>query len=284
MRLIDFETILAQSLQLCGLDRTNLSLETFEQFRDFANHRLRFGFEYDMWPQLIRTTKMAVVHQNDKHFINLPPDGTVVTDEGTLKVDVGTVFNVSINDPRATGKLNEVAFVHDEYEVQVASGIFRDQERIIINDPEAEFAYVTYRIDCPELVGNLWSAGTYYKDQQVYWAYANNKYFAPTTGPNYAGKKGNFWKCIPVAGTTESPNINNNSIPASSDKWEKVRIPQFLGNFIIKGVHADWLRSEMQVEYAQAIEREAMAVLDFEVQKAIVQQGFQPRLRFNQTY
>ena len=40
----------------------------------------------------------------------------------------------------------------------------------------------------------------------------------------------------------------------------------------------------MQIEYAQAIEREAMAVLDFEVQKAIVQQGFQPRLKFNQTY
>lgn len=284
MRTIDFETVLAQSLQLCGLDRTNLSLETFEQFRDFANLRLKFGFEYDMWPQLIRTTKMAVVHQNDKHFILIPVDGTVITDEGTLKVDVGTVFNVSINDPRATGKLNEVNFVHDEYEVQVAAGIFRDQERLLINDPEATFAYVTYRIDCPELVGNLWSAGTYYKDNPVYWAYSNGKYFAPTTGPSFAGKKGNFWKCLSVAGTSQAPNANNNSIPASTDTFEKVRIPQFLGNYIIKGIHADWLRSEMQIEYAQAIEKEAMAVLDFEVQKAIVQQGFQPRLKFNQTY
>ena len=283
MRLIDFETILAQSLQLCGLDRTNLSLETFEQFRDFANHRLRVGFEYDMWPQLIRTTKMPVVHQNGKHFILIPADGTVVTDEGTLKVDVGTVFNVSINDPRATGKLNEVAFVHDEYEVQVATGIFRDQERILINDPEAAFAYVTYRIDCPELVGNLWTAGTYLKEQQVYWAYANNKYFAPTTGSSFAGKKGNFWKPV-LASTTQSPNQNNNTTPATTDHWEKVRIPQFLGNYIIKGIHADWLRSELQIEYAQAIEREAMAVLDFEVHKAIVQQGFQPRLKFNQIY
>jgi len=284
MRTIDFETVLAQSLQLCGLDRTNLSLETFEQFRDFANLRLKFGFEYDMWPQLIRTTKMAVVHQNDKHYILIPVDGTVVTDEGTLKVDVGTVFNVSINDPRATGKLNEVNFVHDEYEVLVATGLFRDQERLLINDPEATFAYVTYRIDCPELVGNLWSAGTYYKEQQVYWAYSNGKYFAPTTGPSFAGKRGNFWKSISVAGSTQAPNANNNTIPASTDAWEKVRIPQFLGNYIIKGIHADWLRSEMQIEYAQAIEKEAMAVLDFEVQKAIVQQGFQPRLKFNQTY
>lgn len=282
MRLIDFETILAQSIQLCGLDRTNMSLETFEQFRDFANHRLRFGFEYDMWPQLIRTTKMTVVHLNDVHYIDIPADGTIVTDEGTVKVDVGTVFNVSINDPRTTGKLNEVSFVWDEYEVSVGNGIFQDKERILINDKEAQYAYVTYRIDCPELVGNLWSSGTFYPGQQVYWAYANNKYFAPTTGPNFAGKKGNFWKCISLA--NDAPNVNNNSTPASTDKWEKVRIPQFLGNFIIKGIHADWLRSEMQVEYAQAIEREAMAVLDFEVQKAIVQQGFQPRLRFNQTY
>lgn len=282
MRTIDFETILAQSLQLCGLDRDNLSVETFNQFRDFANHRFRFGFEYEVWPQLVRTTKLPIVHLNDVHSITIPPDGVVTNDEGTFKVDIGTVLQVTLEDPRTTGKVKELPWVIDEYELSVGNGIFRDVERILINEKDAGFAYVTYRIDCPELVGDLWTSQTYYPTQQVYWAYSNGKYFAPTTGISFAGRKGNFWRCVRTA--TTAPHIANNTTPASSDLWERVRIPLFLGNFIIKGCHADWLRSELQVEYAQAIEREAMAVLDFEVNKAIIQQGIQPRLKFNQTY
>lgn len=282
MRIIDFETILAQSLQLCGLDTGNISTETFNQFRDFANHRLRFGFEYEAWPQLVRTTQLPITHFGDVHSITIPADGTVTNAEGTFKVDIGTVLQVTLEDPRTTGKVKELPWTFDEYELSVGNGIFRDVERILVNEKDAAFAYVTYRIDCPELIGDLWTSQTYYTNQQAYWAYANGKYFAPTTGVNFAGRKGNFWRCIRTA--TTAPHISNSTIPTSSDLWERVRIPLFLGNFIIKGCHADWLRSELQIEYAQAIEREAMAVLDMEVNKAIIQQGVQPRLKFNQIY
>jgi hypothetical protein len=278
MRTIDFETILAQSLQMCGLDRENISLETFNQFRDFANNRIRFGFEYDVWPQLMRTTKMTVTHQQDIHFVTIPDDGIVTNNEGTFKIDIGDIMQVTVEDPRTTGKVRDLSFTFDEIETHLGNNVFKTVQRLIIADKEVASVYVTYRIKCPELIGDLWSAGTYYPNQQVYWAYSNGKYFAPTSGPNNAGKKGNFWKC--VSQNTASPNVNN----TSSDTWEKVKIPSFLGNYIIKGCHADWLKSEMQIEYAQAIEREAMLLLDFEIGKAIIQQGVQPRLKFNQTY
>lgn len=278
MRTIDFETILAQSLQMCGLDRENISLETFNQFRDFANNRIRFGFEYDVWPQLMRTTKMTVTHQQDIHFVTIPDDGIVTNNEGTFKIDIGDIMQVTVEDPRTTGKVRDLSFTFDEIETHLGNNVFKTVQRLIIADKEVASVYVTYRIKCPELIGDLWSAGTYYPNQQVYWAYSNGKYFAPTSGPNNAGKKGNFWKC--VSQNTASPNVNNNS----SDTWERVKIPSFLGNYIIKGCHADWLKSEMQIEYAQAIEREAMLLLDFEIGKAIIQQGVQPRLKFNQTY
>ena len=56
------------------------------------------------------------------------------------------------------------------------------------------------------------------------------------------------------------------------------------GQYIIKGIHADWLRSEMQIEFGDRINAEANALLDMEVNKAIVQQGIQPRMKFNQIY
>ena len=282
MRLVDFETVLIQSLQVCGLDRSNVTDETFYQFRDFANNRLRFAYEYDIWPELVRTIKLAVTHSNEVHSVVIPNDGIITNDEGTFKVDIGTIMQVALEDPRTTGKVHELSFSIDEYEQLISGNVFETVKRLIITDKDASYVYVTYRINCPELVGNIWSAGTYYPGQQVYWAYQNNSYFAPTTGPSYAGKKGNFWKCITQ--TSASPNVNNNSNPSAGDVWEKVKIPAFLSQYLIRACHADWLRSEMQIEMAQAVEREAMALLDFEVNKAIIQQGVQPRLKFNQTY
>ena len=282
MRTIDFETILAQSLQICGLDRFNLNDETFAQFRDFANNRIRFAWEYDAWPDLIRTTKFNVTSSNEVYSIVIPDDGIVTTNEGTFKVDIGTIMQVTVEDPRTTGKVKEVGFTFDEYDAQVNGNVWTTVKRLIIDNKTISSAYVTYRINPPELIGDLWSAGTYYPGQVAYWAYANNKYFAPTNSPTYSGRKGNFWKCLTQS--TTAPNIANNTNPASGDQWEKVKIPQFLGQYIIKGCHADWLKSEMQIEAGMAVEKEAKSFLDYEIQKIIIQQGQTPRLKFNQIY
>jgi hypothetical protein len=56
------------------------------------------------------------------------------------------------------------------------------------------------------------------------------------------------------------------------------------GQYIIKGIHADWLKSEMQIEFGKAIDADAQNLLDSEIHKAIVQQGIQPRMKFNRIY
>ncbi len=282
MRTIDFETILAQAILACGLDRHNISDETFAQFRDFANNRLRFAWEYDVWPDLIRTTKFDVTSSGDIYSITIPNDGIVTNNEGTFKIDVGTILQVTVEDPRTTGKVKDVGFTFDTVDQQVSGGVWTTVKRLIIDNKHISSAYVTYKINHPELIGELWSANTYYPSQTVYWAYANGKYFAPTSGPAFAGKKGNFWKCITQ--TTTQPNPNNSSVPLATDAWEKVKLPLFLANYLIKGCHADWLKSELQIEAGYALEKEAQAMLDYEVQKIIVQQGQAPRLKFNQIY
>lgn len=283
MRTIDFETILAQSMQLTGLDRHNVSDQSFAQIRDFANNRIQTAWEYDTWPDLIRSTRFPVVNSGDMHYVVIPNNGTVTNSEGTFNVDIGTIMQVTLEDPRIKGKVKEIGFSFDEYEQLVGGQVYTTVKRVIIDIAGATEVFLTYRINCPELVGELYDATvTYEPYQTAYYAYSSNLYFAPTTGALYAGKKGNFWKCI--VQTNTKPNINGNSEPLSNDKWSKVKIPAMFGQYIIKGIQADWLKSEMQIQFGQSIDQEAAALLDFEVHKAIVQQGIQPRLKFNQIY
>ena len=286
MRTVDFETILAQSLQLTGLDRNNVTEQSFEQIKDFANNRLRFAWEYDVWPDLIRITRFPVVHQDTMHYIVIPDDGIVVNTEGTFKVNIGHIMQVTVEDPRAKGKVKEIGFSFDEYDEPVPNGdgtVYRTVKRIIVDNTGNSELFVTYRLECPNLDGKLWATGSpFYPDQIAYWAYQNNSYFAPTNSSLYKNLKGNFWKCIST--TSNPPNHSGNVLPTLGDNWEKVKIPMIFGQYIIKGIHADWLKSEMQIEFGKAMDADAQNLLDSEIHKAIVQQGIQPRMKFNRIY
>jgi hypothetical protein len=283
MRTVDFETVLAQSMQLTGLDRHNVTTQSFGQIRDFANNRIQFAWEHDAWPDLIRSTRFPVVNSGDLHYVVIPTTNTITNSEGTFKIDIGTIMQVTLEDPRIKGKVKEIGFSFDEYETLVDGVVYNTVRRIIIDIADATEVYLTYRLNCPEFVGELYdSTITYRPGQTVYWAYLADNYFAPTTGALYAGKKGNFWKCL--VETNTKPNINGNSEPLGTDKWEKVKIPAMFGQYLIKGIHADWLRSEMQLDFGDRVNAEANALLDMEVNKAIVQQGIQPRMKFNQIY
>jgi hypothetical protein len=283
MRTIDFETILAQGLQLAGLDRDNVNEQDFNQIRDFANFRLKRAWEYDVWPDLVRITAFPVVNSNNIHYVVIPNNGIVTNTAGTFKVSVGDIMQVTKEDPRGMGKHTVVGFSIDEVEQAVSGNVYTTVRRVILDAADTTEVYLTYRLECPEFIGNLYVSGNnYYQNQIVYWAYQSGKYFAPTSNYLYSGKKGNFWKCL--VNTTSAPNVNGNSEPAATDQWDKIKIPAFLGQYLIKGIHADWLKSEMQIELGQAMEAEAQSLLDFEIQKVIVQQGRSPKLNFNQIY
>jgi hypothetical protein len=274
-------------MQIAGLDRNNVSEQSFEQIKDFANNRLKFAWEYDAWPELIRITRFPVVHEGTINYIVIPNDGVVTNSEGTFKVSVGDVMNVSVEDPRAKGKVREIGFSLDEYDMLVPNqanpNVYTTVRRIIVDNVNSSELFVTYRIECPDLSGKLWKTGDVYHPGQVaYWAYLNNSYFAPVNSSYYKNLKGNFWKCINQ--TIYSPNNQANTAPANGDDWEKVKIPLIFGQYIIKGIHADWLKSEMQIEFGKAMDADAQNLLDSEVHKIIVQQGQSPRLKFNQIY
>ena len=287
MRTVDFETILKQSIQAIGMDINYLTADTFSQLRDFTGQRLRYAWEYDAWPELTRITQFPVVNEGDLHYVVIPDSGTITNAEGTFKVDIGTIMQVTVEDPRIKGKVKDVGFSFDEYEKALypSTTVFETIKRLILDISGASTVYITYRIPCPELLGDIFKAGTtYYPGQQVYWAYNQNKYFVNSAGMGYgqntAGLKGNMFKCLDQ---TISPPSNGINV-SEGDDYEKIKIPAFLLHYLVKGVHGDWLKSEMQIDFAAAVDQEAIKLLDFEVGKFINQQAQQPRLKFNLPY
>ena len=54
---VDYDSVLFSSADLCGLDRSNLPTADFSQLRSAHSRRLRVAWEYDFWPDVIRTEK-----------------------------------------------------------------------------------------------------------------------------------------------------------------------------------------------------------------------------------
>mgnify|MGYP003330637907 CR=1 FL=1 len=283
MRTVDFETVLSQTIQAIGMDKTFITEETFNQIRDFADRRLKYGWEYDAFPDLIRITKFPVVNDGTLHYVVIPDDGVVSNSEGTFKVDIGTIMQVTVQDPRSTGSIKELAFSFDEYEEFVSGDVYKTVRRLILTVPDATEVYITYKKPCPDLIGDIYTTGSnYVPGQVVYWAYRANNYFSKTSGSAYGGKLGNFWKCIKA--TTSEPNSNNSNSPEASDSWVKVAIPAFFLHYLVKGIHSDWLMSEQMIQEGLAFDQQAIKLLDFEIQKLTVQQGQQPRFKFINPY
>jgi len=80
---------------------------------------------------LIRVTAFPVVHSGTTHYVVIPNDGIVTNSQGTFKVNVGDIFQVTKEDPRTMGKHTVVGFSIDESE-QVVSGVVQDTVRRLI--------------------------------------------------------------------------------------------------------------------------------------------------------
>ena len=72
MKSIDFSRILIDAVQICGLDRTDITYDTFCQIRDFANTRVRMAWEYDKWPDLVRFEPITVQTDNIINYVVKP--------------------------------------------------------------------------------------------------------------------------------------------------------------------------------------------------------------------
>jgi len=253
MRTVNFSTILFEGIQLSGLDRHNIGEETFAQFRDFANQRLRMAWESQDWPDIMRVAELTV-------------DATTGTVTAAIPADAGEMLNCYDQDPLLTTKAQPLSYriYNDGSVVKLVFG----------SDPSTVWG--EYRVKKPDLVGDVWSSALAYSiGAQAYFDSGSNTGTAmPVPGkPHY----GDFYECLDATTSGQSPFTH----PA---KWLKKEIPYIFGTFVSRGMFSDWLRSELQIEASQIAEQEAQGMLDLEIDKIFRQQKQSVRINMIRTY
>lgn len=255
MRTTHFSPILFNSLQLAGQDRHNISSETFAQFRDIISERIRMIWESQDWPDLVRFVDISSTITN--------VDGLV---QAGIPSDAGEVLTCFNKNPLATSRTTELSFR--------LTNDGTTQKLTFLSDPGTVWA--EYRIKRPELNGDVFDTGTAYSiGAQAYFDSGSNTGTAiPIAGkPHY----GNFYTCLEATTAGQSPHTH----PA---KWELISLPYLFAGYVARGAFADWLRSEMQLEAAQAAEADAERVLNETLDIVLRQQGQVNRINMNRTY
>lgn len=254
MRTTHFSPIFFNALQYAGQDRHIVSEETFAQFRDFINERVRHAWESQDWPDIVRVAQLTVTD-----------DGAgLVT--AAIPADAGEVLSCYDSDPLVTTRASELSFrLYDNGTVQ---------KLVFTSDPST--VYAEYRTKRPELTGELYSSTVAYSiGAQVYFdSGSNTGSYIPVTGkPHY----GNFYNCTVATTAGQSPSTH----PAS---WQIVQIPYLFSAYAARGAFADWLKSELQIEAAQVAEMEAQNALVEAVDIILRQQKQVNRINMNRTY
>lgn len=255
MKTIDFSQVLFNALQFSGNDRQNIQEETFSQFRDFINYRLR-----DIWESFPWT------------------ETTVLTDFTTTIVDDVAYFTPATEASEILGVYNKNPLITSRT-LDVDYKIWNDNSvtKVVISKTVSK-GYYLYRKACPQLTGSVYNAtlsGGYSIGTQVYFdSGSNTGRYMPLEGKPHAG---NFYNCISAAGTGESPFTH-------PEKWEKVNIPYNFGTSLAWGSTANWFLSEGMINEAAVVEQKYEQAREQEYDKATRQQGQITRINMTQTY
>lgn len=257
MRTADFSQILFESLQYSGNDRHNINDETFSQFRDFSNARLREAWESNEWPDLCRVAQFTATTD---------ANGVV---SFIVASDASEVLGVFTKNPQVTTRLQEIGY--DLYDDGTTA-------KVILQNSLVSDGWYHYRTKCPSLVGELYNpAITYYTNAQVYFdAGSNTGTYLPISGKPHSG---NFYTVTDVGGA--SPNSNPSTHPYL---WEKVKIPYIFAHYLSWGSAANWFASENLIQEAGAIEAKANERLAVEVDKVARQQNQTSKIKFINPY
>lgn len=258
MRLSDFSTILFEALQFSGNDRHVISDETFAQFRDFCNSRLRQVWEMHDWPDVTALAQFTA--QTDANGVPY----------FTPTAAAGEILGVWNKNPQVTTKNSLLG-----YEL-------RSDGTVAISNELVLEGWYRYRTKPPVLSGDLWRADVAYSPgAQVYFDGGAEVGSATVT----TGKpcRGNFYTCLTntTANTQAQRPVYNGTQTAF---WQKVDVPYIFAPYMAWGAAADWHFSEGNVEGGSVIEAKANAVLDIELDKVLRQQGQTSRINMTRTY
>lgn len=255
MRTINFSQILFDAIQFSGNDRHNINKETFAQFRDFCNFRLRESWEFQEWPDLCRVEQFTTQYDANGVGYFVP-----ATDCG----EVLSVFNLNpLLSSRAVGMTYQL---YDN----------GTETRIILEKTTIEEGWYYYRTKVPSINGEAYDSGvSYYPNSQMYFdSGSNTGTYAPVVGKPHTA---NFYTCLSITNAGETPS----SHPA---KWSIVKIPYIFGPFLAWGATANWFSSENLIQEAIVIEQKAQSMLDLETEKIARQQNQIPKLKFTNPY
>ena len=252
MKTVDFSKILVDAIQLCGLDRNEITDSTFGQLRDFASNRIIMDWEHDRWPDLIRYESVSVLVDGDVNYCLKP-------------ANAGEVIGIYDLNPVCKSRARNLNFLIQHTDTQ---------ERFVLNVAHPDGVWLEYRIQPITFNGDKWSPTVAYQvNSQTYFdSGSNSGTYQPVSGKPF---RGNFYTCL---------TNNTNTNPSTSPNWSLVKIPYIFGQYIARGVFADYLRSESQFDSAQVAEAEAKHFLDVEIDKVIRQQGQVQKINFIQPY
>lgn len=248
MRTIPFSEILYSTLQMCGLDRNLTTADRFSTVRDFVSRRLQTIWESQDWPDQRRYVKCDSTLNEGRRKVTLPVGFS------------GQVLAVWNKDPLAWTAVEKDFSLYDG-------------EVYLVNDADAT-VWVEYRMDAPKLFGTHWkSATTYSKGAQCYY----DTGAADTIETGLVPKEG-----CPVVGNFyeyTGETAQSGQIPPIG-VWQLVQIPRIFGSYLIHGCHADYLRSQGQMEEARAAEADASQAFDEAVDQVLRQQGQTRKINF----
>ena len=255
MRTTNFSQILFDSLQTSGNDRYNISKETFGQFRDFCNSRLREGWEGQEWPDLCRVAQFTTVYDAAGVGYFIPA------------TDCGEVLGVFNLNPLLSSRA--VGMTYQLYDTGT-------EQRIVLEKTTILEGWYYYRTKVPALTGDLWDAHiVYFPNSQCYFdSGSGTGTYTPVLGKPHSA---NFYTCLAVTSDGESPTTH----PA---KWKLEPIPYIFAQFMVWGSCANWLVSESMFQEALAVDAKARQILDEEIDKVVRQQNQTPKLKFTNPY
>jgi hypothetical protein len=255
MRTTDFSQVLFDALQYSGNDRHNITDETFSQFRDFANARMREAWESNNWFEVCRLEDFTTLQDASGTNYFVP------------SANASEILGVWNKNPQDTSTAVQI-----DYQIYNTGS----EIRIILPSILATGTY-QYRLKCPALTGDPYVATIpYYQGSQIYFdSGSGSGSKTPVAGrPHY----GNFYTCL-TASTTAGQNPNTHPT-----FWAKIEIPYIFGSFLAWGSAANWYVSETMINEATVIEGKATQVLEQEYDKFLRQQGQFGRINMRNTY
>lgn len=254
MRTTDFSRVLFDALQFSGNDRHNINAETFSQFRDFSNFRLREAWEMFQWSDICRLQAFTTTTSSDVTFF--VPNALA-----------GEILGVFSRNPQTSTKAIDLM-----YQLYNDNGT----EKVILNENIAEGWYF-YRLECPVLSGDLYdSTIPYYEGSQIYFdSGSGTGTYSPVLGKPH---QGNFYTC-----TVSSTTAGQNPLTHPS-YWSVIDIPYVFGPYLSWGSTSNWFVSEGMIQEAAVIEAKAKEMLENEFDKITRQQGQVSRINMIKTY